>query len=225
MHLNCYRSTSPPWETQNTYKQHSGAVTVKCPFAKKTEATWWLVRRKAVWMSILLQNVKLWDAMDQIANLCIFQKTSKCSLSEITNREELDEQQFNWLILCHKFLPLINQWCYILNNNHIAFLSSASLFFYHKPPYTLYAWTWPRPKRKKIARYVASQGVSFKKFVLTLNTIKSLQKTMIRKLTLWRFFWWRVLVNQSRIRFFLSFRIFWFWTPYGVRGSQLNHYY
>jgi hypothetical protein len=46
-------------------------------------------------MSILLQNVKLWDAMDQIANLCIFQETSKCSLLEIKNREELDEQQFN----------------------------------------------------------------------------------------------------------------------------------
>jgi hypothetical protein len=93
-------------------------------------------------------------------------------LLEIENREELDEQQFNWLILCHRFLTLINQWSYILNNNHVAFLSSACLFFYHKPPYTLYAWIWPRPMRKKNARYVASQGVSFKKIVLTLNTKK-----------------------------------------------------
>ncbi len=159
--------------------------------------------------------------MDQIANLCNFQETSKCSLVEIENREELDEQQFNWLILCHKFLTLINQWSYILNNNHVAFLSSACLFFYHKPPYTLYTWTWPRPTRKKNAQYVASQGVSYKKFVLNLNTIKSLQKTMIRKLTLWRFFRWRALVKRSQIRFFTSFRIFWFGTPYGVRGSQL----
>ena len=49
--------------------EYIGAVTVKCPFAKKTEATWQLVGRKAVWMSILAQNVKLWDAMDQIANI------------------------------------------------------------------------------------------------------------------------------------------------------------
>jgi hypothetical protein len=30
------------------YKQHSGAVTRKCPFAKKTKATWQLVGIKAV---------------------------------------------------------------------------------------------------------------------------------------------------------------------------------
>jgi hypothetical protein len=50
-------NTLLPWEKLNIYKQHSGAVIVKCPFAKKTEATWQLVERKAVWMSKLAQHV------------------------------------------------------------------------------------------------------------------------------------------------------------------------
>jgi hypothetical protein len=41
-------STLLPWEKLKMYKQHSGAVTAKCPFSKKTEATWQLVRIKAV---------------------------------------------------------------------------------------------------------------------------------------------------------------------------------
>jgi hypothetical protein len=104
MHLNCFIVTSTllSWEKLNTYKQHSGAVTVKCSSAKKIKVIQQSVGSKAVWVNISTLHVKLWDAMDPTTNIPIFPKESKCSLLPTANWQgietykELGKQKFSY---------------------------------------------------------------------------------------------------------------------------------
>ena len=55
-------------ETRSTTKLHSGAVNAKCPCVKKIGVTPLLAGMKVAYWSMSPLNVKLWDALDQIAH-------------------------------------------------------------------------------------------------------------------------------------------------------------